>query len=701
MEETQEKKCNLDNGNQVECVKLVDEEHMNCVTTLCPDGTVRFKPCLNIVRFNTVESYIRSLLFCGVNLSKVVDYGCGDKRFLTQSLLKMPCLTEIVCVDKNLRHLVREKLMWQESTDRRALTVRVRLIEADVLDLPEPVASPHVVTLIEVIEHFHIHQLPSLLWGIFGVLKPKIVILTTPNTDFHTDHPLPDGKKFRDPDHKFEWTNAEFRRICVGITSIYTSYCVAFDGCGVGKSPGVYCSQIAIFAYDEVLFNKGQLARCTQPTVKSILNQVSDAQADKANLLKQSSIENSANLSHKKQWRDKKQARLSELPPARTSNERAIDAVLAVVRNIEMMPGKSSLKAPVMPEDWSKWSSVSAELKTPDILLPEPEEAPSTERFLSNKFNIVLDLTYLNVFAQFFNEMKYNISCFSWCLSSQNTHNPFINKVQRLTVEWNYLDLVSVHLTDPTYYLIFLKLVTPRQAPVSLQCSSGLRYYDDEDDGACHPSHRTYKKHCKQCPFIYFKRVTLDRLDEVPKLVDTQASYQSHVIYEKSDTTKIFFSFALLRKFLDYRKDDGFVRTALSDLSYERLFVGEHEYWSCCFPDLSDDESSIVDNSSCIISSTTATDATEYSTTTNAAPEVNRNKFSTTEDTLSRFRGVTGDVSDLTFANEVGRVACPYFSEKDAGNKCPDDSPMALIAALQRASPFADVAFSGTQNRCS
>lgn len=58
------------------------------------------------------------------------------------------------------------------------------------------------------IEHLEASVLSKLPYSLFGVLNPKVVILTTPNADFNVLFPGLTG--FRHWDHKFEWTRMEF-----------------------------------------------------------------------------------------------------------------------------------------------------------------------------------------------------------------------------------------------------------------------------------------------------------------------------------------------------------------------------------------------------------------------------------------------------------------------------------------------------------
>jgi predicted SAM-dependent methyltransferase len=64
--------------------------------------------------------------------------------------------------------------------------------------------------MVELIEHLHANQLEQIEQNVFGFLNPKVVIVSTPNSDFNslflkTQNLLqPNG--FRHPDHKFEFS---------------------------------------------------------------------------------------------------------------------------------------------------------------------------------------------------------------------------------------------------------------------------------------------------------------------------------------------------------------------------------------------------------------------------------------------------------------------------------------------------------------
>jgi hypothetical protein len=66
---------------------------------------------------------------------------------------------------------------------------------------------------------------------VFEHARPTTVIVTTPNFDYNAKFPgLPAGR-FRHPDHRFEWTRAEFAEWAGGIAE-RQSYTVRFAPVG-------------------------------------------------------------------------------------------------------------------------------------------------------------------------------------------------------------------------------------------------------------------------------------------------------------------------------------------------------------------------------------------------------------------------------------------------------------------------------------
>ena len=68
-----------------------------------------------------------------------------------------------------------------------------------------------VACAVEVIEHIDLPRLPAFERVLFEFARPKTVVITTPNVEYNSLFAnLPAGA-FRHRDHRFEWTQAEFR----------------------------------------------------------------------------------------------------------------------------------------------------------------------------------------------------------------------------------------------------------------------------------------------------------------------------------------------------------------------------------------------------------------------------------------------------------------------------------------------------------
>jgi hypothetical protein len=99
--------------------------------------------------------------------------------------------------------------------------------------------------LIETIEHIDPERLSMLERSVLGAMRPKTVVITTPNADFN---PLlgvrPLG--FRHPDHRFEWGRERFRRWAQGVAE-RNGYDVACSDLAGSHPVHGGASQMAVF----------------------------------------------------------------------------------------------------------------------------------------------------------------------------------------------------------------------------------------------------------------------------------------------------------------------------------------------------------------------------------------------------------------------------------------------------------------------
>ena len=101
----------------------------------------------------------------------------------------------------------------------------------------------------EVIEHMDAPRLPAFERALFGFAKPPSVVITTPNSEYNVRFPTLSAGKFRHPDHRFEWTRAEFHAWADGVAQ-RNGYSVRYAPIGVDDPEVGPPTQMAIFTRD-------------------------------------------------------------------------------------------------------------------------------------------------------------------------------------------------------------------------------------------------------------------------------------------------------------------------------------------------------------------------------------------------------------------------------------------------------------------
>ncbi len=198
---------------------------------------------LNDQRMQTVVETLRTL-----GARRVVDLGCGEGRLLGL-LLKEPQIEHLLGIDVSLRsldhaadrlHLERlPPLQRQRITlAHGALTYRDRRIEGF-----------DAACAIEVIEHMDAPRLPAFERALFGFGRPPAVVITTPNSEYNVRFPTLPAGRFRHPDHRFEWTRAEFRAWADGVAQ-RNGYSVRHAPIGPDDPEVGPPTQMAVFTRD-------------------------------------------------------------------------------------------------------------------------------------------------------------------------------------------------------------------------------------------------------------------------------------------------------------------------------------------------------------------------------------------------------------------------------------------------------------------
>ncbi|KAJ8734592.1 hypothetical protein PYW08_013842 [Mythimna loreyi] len=218
---------------------------------------VTFYPPMYAQRYAAVSDCLLDERWCGT-IEKVVDFGHHDMSFI-KYLKDVPGIRCILGVDIETIPLrcSSDLLGGDEYSPKRESPLKVTLFQGNAADPDYRLIGCDAVVAIEMIEHMLPHDLERFVHTVFGFIKPRIVIFTTPNSDFNILFKALEKNGLRRLDHLFEWTREQFHDWCSNIVSRYPNYTVTCKGIGPGP-PGTLhhgcCSQLALFIAKE--YNK-------------------------------------------------------------------------------------------------------------------------------------------------------------------------------------------------------------------------------------------------------------------------------------------------------------------------------------------------------------------------------------------------------------------------------------------------------------
>ncbi|XP_050293482.1 uncharacterized protein LOC126734015 isoform X2 [Anthonomus grandis grandis] len=188
-------------------------------------------------------------------LKKIVDFGCAEFGLFVY--LKNLTLEEVLFIDID-EEILEEKVyrvrpLLVDQLQKRQTPLEIFVFRGSIVDPDYRLRKTDVVTAIELIEHLYPDTLEALPYNIFFFMRPKIVIITTPNADFNV---MFNHLTFRHPDHKFEWSREQFEDWAKNIIHRFPEYTVNFHGIGdlpdAPKNIGS-CSQAALFIRKDML----------------------------------------------------------------------------------------------------------------------------------------------------------------------------------------------------------------------------------------------------------------------------------------------------------------------------------------------------------------------------------------------------------------------------------------------------------------
>ncbi|AGA24676.1 3' terminal RNA ribose 2'-O-methyltransferase Hen1 [Singulisphaera acidiphila] len=141
---------------------------------------------------------------------KVLDLGCGEGKLL-RNLLKDKQFEEIVGMDVSIRTL--EIAQDRLKLDRLPTNQegRIKLIQGSLMYRDRRLEGFDAAAVVEVIEHLDPPRLLAFERVLFEFARPRTVVLTTPNREYNVTWENVGAERLRHPDHRFEWTRAEFQ----------------------------------------------------------------------------------------------------------------------------------------------------------------------------------------------------------------------------------------------------------------------------------------------------------------------------------------------------------------------------------------------------------------------------------------------------------------------------------------------------------
>jgi small RNA 2'-O-methyltransferase len=176
----------------------------------------------------------------------VLDLGCGDGDLLMR-LAEEPEIDRIVGIDLCAAALKRLRLRIEAHGVGQH--TRIDLHRASFVEADRGFKGFDCAALIETIEHVETDALSTLERSVFYHMRPRSVVITTPNAEFNDLLGVP-VHRFRHSDHRFEWSRQRFAN---------------WSG-GVARRNGYRVTCRTIGGFHPILGGASQMAVFSQPT---------------------------------------------------------------------------------------------------------------------------------------------------------------------------------------------------------------------------------------------------------------------------------------------------------------------------------------------------------------------------------------------------------------------------------------------------
>ncbi len=190
-----------------------------------------------------IEAVCTAVLDSGA--TSVADLGCGDGDLLMR-LAGDERIVRLVGVDVCPAAL--ERFSARLAASDIAPARRPALIH-DAIEAAAPrLTGFDCAALVETIEHIDPARLPALEHAVFGVMRARMIVVTTPNAEFNPLLGVP-AHRFRHPEHRFEWDRRAFRRWTERVAARHGYHAACGDIAGQHPRLGG-ASQMARFSRD-------------------------------------------------------------------------------------------------------------------------------------------------------------------------------------------------------------------------------------------------------------------------------------------------------------------------------------------------------------------------------------------------------------------------------------------------------------------
>ncbi|XP_068144023.1 small RNA 2'-O-methyltransferase [Drosophila tropicalis] len=248
------------------------------------DTGVTFTPRLWEQRYCTALQILQDPRWAQ-KIKSVVDFGCSEMR-LFQLMRRIETIEKILEVDID-EDVLKSNLLFirplvADFIRQRKNPLHVDVLQGSVAESSKELQGIDAVVALELIEHVYDDVLNKIPSNIFGFMQPKLVIISTPNSDYNVIFTrfkplLSNG--FRHHDHKFEWTREQFKSWCLEIVAKYPNY--MFSLLGLGDPPEGYttvghATQMVIFVRKDLL---------DMPLLTTLIDQSAQAETKSYKLL--------------------------------------------------------------------------------------------------------------------------------------------------------------------------------------------------------------------------------------------------------------------------------------------------------------------------------------------------------------------------------------------------------------------------------